>query len=874
MKQRLLKSMLLLCALVVGGVNSAWADVTWERVTSISTLRSGGTFIMGYEATANSGVIVPLRTDACAATTSANGMLYSGTGTGTTSNGSTIDMSSVTETAKYELYITASTVEDAINMQLGSNTGNYIGCPNSKNTAKLYSSASDNTAYTLTIGANDIFTLECKAADTGSKYKYLKYNTGNPRFANYSTAPEKIVFYKKVEGSTPNCATPTFSPAGGTYTSAQNVTISTTTDAATIYYTTDGSTPTTSSNVYSSAIPVSTTTTIKAIAVKNGYDNSSVASATYTFVSLQTISAVRTQGTGDVYTQGVVTYVNGKTAYIQDNTAAVAVYNSAANLTVSVGDEITVSGTLGTYNSLLQIQTPTINVESQGNSVTPVVKTIAEINEDNAGSKALQCMMVKIEDATVTAKSGTTTTNATVRQGENTIEVRNIAQDIEYNVNDLLTLQGNVGIYNNNAQIINPSNVDVTQNVSPAINVANNVIIEFDATSGEITYTIDNPTSAQLTAAITTGNWISNVQVDAVNNKITFTAEANTGEQRTATITLTYEGAETKVVTITQKKNGVAILPFAWAGGASADFLALYGVSANSLGADYGSSHNPYNIKFDATDDYIQIRTDKQPGSVTIGIKMIGGGSKSTITVQASSNGTDYENVEELEISGSLNDILTLSTKKGFKATDRYVRLLFKKGSNVGVGPITIAEGVSVEISSALYTTYCNATKSLDFEGTGVKAYVVSNIGASRATLTEVTKAPANTPLVLKAEAEGTYALNVTNAADEVGTNYLLASDGSVVGATGIYALGNKASGVGFYKVKDGEIIPAGKCYLNTNASTKEFLGFSIDDDETAIESLTPALSKGEGAIYNLAGLRLSKMQKGINIVGGKKVLK
>ena len=151
---------------------------------------------MGYEATANSGVIVPLRTDACAATTSANGMLYSGTGTGTTSNGSTIDMSSVTETAKYELYITASTVEDAINMQLGSNTGNYIGCPNSKNTAKLYSSASDNTAYTLTIGANDIFTLECKAADTGSKYKYLKYNTGNPRFANYSTAPEKIVFYK------------------------------------------------------------------------------------------------------------------------------------------------------------------------------------------------------------------------------------------------------------------------------------------------------------------------------------------------------------------------------------------------------------------------------------------------------------------------------------------------------------------------------------------------------------------------------------------------------------------------------------------------------------------------------------------------------
>ena len=77
-------------------------------------------------------------------------------------------------------------------------------------------------------------------------------------------------------------ATPTFTPEAGTYTSPQNVTISCATTGATIYYTTDGSTPTTSSNVYSPAISVSETTTIKAIAVKSGMDNSEVASATYT----------------------------------------------------------------------------------------------------------------------------------------------------------------------------------------------------------------------------------------------------------------------------------------------------------------------------------------------------------------------------------------------------------------------------------------------------------------------------------------------------------------------------------------------------------------------------------------------------------------
>ncbi len=77
-------------------------------------------------------------------------------------------------------------------------------------------------------------------------------------------------------------ATPVFSPAAGTYTSAQSVTLKDATVGSKIYYTTNGTTPTTASPVYGTAIAVGATTTIKALAVATGYSISAVATATYT----------------------------------------------------------------------------------------------------------------------------------------------------------------------------------------------------------------------------------------------------------------------------------------------------------------------------------------------------------------------------------------------------------------------------------------------------------------------------------------------------------------------------------------------------------------------------------------------------------------
>ncbi|MBQ9284862.1 MAG: chitobiase/beta-hexosaminidase C-terminal domain-containing protein [Bacteroidaceae bacterium] len=226
---------------------------------------------------------------------------------------------------------------------------------------------------------------------------------------------------------------------------------------------------------------------------------------------------------------------------------------------------------------------------------------------------------------------------------------------------------------------------------------ASSLTLTYDATTGSIPYSVSNPTEGTALTASTDASWISNISVNS--DAVTFSTTANEGtEDRSAQMTLSYEGATDRVVTITQEHFVIdyATLPFNWDGGVKAGLEGLTGVSTYGLGSDYAESHNGYRIKFDNSDDYIQVKTNERPGVVTVGVKMIGGTSASSIKVQGSADGETFSDVETLTISGSLNDILTLSTSSEFAANVRYVRLLFVKGSNVGVGPISIARYGSV----------------------------------------------------------------------------------------------------------------------------------------------------------------------------------
>jgi hypothetical protein len=165
-----------------------------------------------------------------------------------------------------------------------------------------------STAYAGPIAVSATETIQAIAAAPG-------YSTSAIASASYTISVQT--------------ATPAFSPAGGTYATAQTVSITDSTHGATIYYTTNGVAPTTSSTVYTGPIAVSATETIQAIAVAPGDSLSAVASASY---------AIGAQTASPVFWPAGGTFASGQTVHISDTTPGATIY-------------YTTNGTMPTTNS-------------------------------------------------------------------------------------------------------------------------------------------------------------------------------------------------------------------------------------------------------------------------------------------------------------------------------------------------------------------------------------------------------------------------------------------------------------------------------------------------------------------------------------------
>ena len=100
--------------------------------------------------------------------------------------------------------------------------------------------------------------------------------------ADVSTFFDQVTTWDTIPAAVNKVATPTAYPPEGSFTSGNTVYLDCATAGADIYYTTDGSTPTSASTAYANGIILTATTTIKAIAVKSGLTDSNVATFTYT----------------------------------------------------------------------------------------------------------------------------------------------------------------------------------------------------------------------------------------------------------------------------------------------------------------------------------------------------------------------------------------------------------------------------------------------------------------------------------------------------------------------------------------------------------------------------------------------------------------
>ena len=273
------------------------------------------------------------------------------------------------------------------------------------------------------------------------------------------------------------CATPTFNPAAGTFTTSTSVTISSSTGGATIRYTTNGTTPSsTVGTVYSSAVSITATSTLQAIAYETGYSNSSVASGVYTiqcaaptfnpaagsYTTSTTVTIATTTGGASIrYTTNGTTpsstvgtvYSSAVSITATSTLQAIAYKTGLANSAVSSGVYTiqcaapTFNPAAGTYTSAtVTISTTTsgasIRYTTNGTTPSSTVGTVYSSPVAIGQTGTLQAIAYKsgLANSTVTSGAYTIYIGTTTVGGTNTAITANEIRGTRFQAGSAMTL--------------------------------------------------------------------------------------------------------------------------------------------------------------------------------------------------------------------------------------------------------------------------------------------------------------------------------------------------------------------------------------------------------------------------------------------------
>ncbi len=187
----------------------------------------------------------------------------------------------------------------------------------------------------------------------------------------------------------------------------------------------------------------------------------------------------------------------------------------------------------------------------------------------------------------------------------------------------------------------------------------------------------------------------------------------------------------------------------------------------------------------------------------------------------------------------------------------------YERTSDVTIIPFS---AVNMTITSAGYATFVAPFQVA--VPTGVKAYTVEAVNGETLTLTQVATIDANTPVVLEGALDETEIWGKNVEGTPV-AGLLTGVYEETAAPVGSYVLQNQDK-VGFYKVETEGIamVGANRAYLTVPSSVKAF----YFDEATAIKAIE-SLMAGKAEIYDLNGRKMQSLQKGMNIVNGKKIM-
>lgn len=272
--------------------------------------------------------------------------------------------------------------------------------------AKGAKGAKVSSTLAVSVGGNQ-YGKDVSLTESPTSYSFEGSSSGEVKISIKSVST--AAYIKSIEitytsSSSSSVAAPTITPTSKEFAAPFTATIASTTKDATIYYTLDGSDPiaSTTRQTYTSAgvsIPAATTT-LKAFASLNG-ENSSVASATYTFTgayaNLAALKAVAKSG--NTYkvqlTDAIVTLTNGSNCYIEDATAGILYYKKSHGY--NEGDKLNgvATVTYTVYEGQNEITSLEGNITKETGATIPCTSvTLSDILNNTA---QYESMRVKVE---------------------------------------------------------------------------------------------------------------------------------------------------------------------------------------------------------------------------------------------------------------------------------------------------------------------------------------------------------------------------------------------------------------------------------------------------------------------------------------------